>query len=164
MDIQTDYWLPSEVLNIFDMTHQVGKALFYCTDIFPVQFLLSHATMILQCPYCGHYHDGGNWQSGFPAEYVKELFSAQISAEPCLCNLEICHMQSKPGRNKRRGSVGDVCKRSAVNNSRVSLNSLDKVWLYRVLEQYGHGALGIQVPAIYRVTVNSEANKGISQH
>ena len=164
MNIEAYNWLPPEVLDVLDMLPEVHKSLLNSINIFLAQLFLFNASVVLQSLDGGNYDHRCNWQSRLPAKNIKELFRTQVCAKTCFCDIEIRNVKAKIGCNQRGSSMGDVCKRPAMNNSRVTFNCLDQVWLYGIFQQHSHWTGCIQVPAINRVTVHSKAYKCIAQH
>ena len=76
---------------------------------------------------------------------VQELLRAQVGAEAGLGDGVIAQLQGHLGGGHGVAAVGDVGEGAAVDERGGVLQRLHQVGLQSVLQQGGHGALGVQV-------------------
>ena len=101
--------------------------------------------MVLERADRCHHDDGVGLQAGQAALDVQELLSAQVGAEAGLGDAVVAQRAGHLRGHDGVAAVRDVGERAAVHERRRALERLHEVGLERVLEQRGHGALGVQV-------------------
>jgi hypothetical protein len=73
----------------------------------------------------------------------KNFSAPEIGAEAGFGHDVVGELQRRLGRDHRVAAMGDVGEGAAVDEGRVVLQRLHEVRLHRVLEQDGHGAVGL---------------------
>ena len=101
--------------------------------------------MHLESPDSCDDDDCWRFESCHPALDVKELFSSKISSETCFSNEIISTLESKSGSLHWVTAVSNIRKRSSVNEGRVILQSLSKIWLDCVLQQRCHSSCCVNI-------------------
>ena len=128
-----------------DMLQQVGQALLQSLEVLDAGLGLRHATVILQGADGGNEDDAARLQAGHAALDVEELLSTQVSAEAGLGDGVVGQVHGDLRRGDGVAAMGDVGERAAVDEGRSVLERLHEVRLQSVLQQGGHGALGVQI-------------------
>ena len=92
------------------------------------------------------------FRPGLAALDVEELFRAEIGAEAGLGDDVVGELQRRRGGDHRVAAMRDVGERAAMHEGRVVLQRLHEVGLHGVLEQHGHGAVGLEVAGVDRAS------------
>ena len=133
------------VLDVVHVLQQVGQALLQSLQVLVIEIRLGHAAVILQGADGGHDDHGGGMEAGHAALDVQELLSAQIGGEARLGDGVVAQLQRHAGGGDGVAAVGDVGEGAAVDKGGGALQRLDQIGLQGVLQQGGHGALGLQI-------------------
>ena len=127
------------------MLEQVGQAPLQGLQVFRPQLRLGHAAVVFQGLHRGHDHHRAGVQSGGAALDVQELLRPQIRAEARLGDHVVRQLQGGVGGGHGVTAVGDVGEGPAVDQGGGVLQGLHQVGLDGVLQQGGHGPLGLQI-------------------
>ena len=134
-----------DVGNVAHVLKQVGQAFFQGLQVFLIQVGLGRAAVVLEGADGGHHHHGGGGEPGQAALDIQKLFRPQVGAEAGLGDGVVPQTHGHAGGDDAVAAVGDVGKGPAVDEGGGALQGLDQIGLHGVLEQGGHGALGLQV-------------------
>ena len=145
------------------MLEQVGQAPLQRLQIFRAQIRLGHAAVVLQGLDCSHDHHGVGGHTCSPALDVKELFRTQIRAEARLGDHVVRQLEGSVGGGDGVAAVGNIGEGAAVDEGRSILQCLHQVGLDGVLQEGGHGALGLQIGGGDRLVVVGVAHNDAGQ-
>ena len=149
--------------HILDMNTKVDDTLFQRFGVLLCEVCFRHAAVILQRSDCRHKHNAVRLQSRKTALYIKEFLRAQIRAEASLGYCVICEFKREFGCTNGVAAVRDIRKRTAVNYRGVVFERLDKVRVYRVLEQRCHCADSLDIARENRLVVIGIRNENIAE-
>ena len=129
-----DYGL-TEALKVLHVLVEVPVTSFHSCNVRLLDIFLSHATVHLQCLESNN-KNGKVWlQTGLAALDVVELLSTEVSTESSLCNSVVAIFEGSCSSHDRVATMGNVSERSAVNEGRSALSSLNQVWLQGIEEE-----------------------------
>ena len=149
--------------DVFDVLAQVAQALFQGLEVLLLQGVLVGAAGQLEGLDGGHQHDAGGGQSGRAALDVHEFFGPQVGAEAGLGDHVVGVGQGGLGGDDAVAAVGDVGKGPAVDEHGGALQGLHQVGLDGLLQQGGHGPLGVDVPGVDGVAVHVVGHGDVAQ-
>ena len=119
--------------------------------------------MHLQRPDGGDDHRAVGREPRLAALDVEELLGPQVGAEAGLGHHVVGELERGPGGDHRVAAVGDVGEGAAVDQRRVVLQRLHQVGGERVLEQRGHGAVGVDGAGAHRRALPRLADHDIGE-
>ena len=111
------------------------------------------AAVQLQGADRGHDHHGVGADARLAALDVHEFLGAEVGAEAGLGDGVLGQPHGELRGQDAVAAVGDVGERAAVDEGRVAFQRLHQVGLDGVLQQHGHGAVGLQVGGGDRLAV-----------
>ncbi len=149
--------------DVLHMLEKVGQALFQRLQIFRPQLPLGHAAVILQCLHRGHDDHRAGVHPRRPALDIQKLLRAQVRAEARLRHHVVRQLEGGVGGGHGVAAVGDIGEGPAVDQGRGVLQGLDQIGLYGILQQGGHGPLGLQVGGGNRPVVIGVAHDDTGQ-
>ena len=117
------------------MLIEVPVTSLHASYIWLLDIFLSYATMHLQCLESYHEHSEVWLQTSLAALDVVELLCTEVGTESSLCNGIVAILQSGSSSHHGVTAMGDVGKRTAVNEGRSALCGLNQVWLQGIEEQ-----------------------------
>ena len=133
------------VLDVVDVTQQVGHASLECLEVLLVEVGFGDATVVLQRTSGRDDHDGAGANARHAALDIEELLGAQVGAKAGLGNGNIAKAHRHTRGHDRVAAVGNVGEGTAVDKRGRALERLHQIGLERVLKQRGHGTLGLEV-------------------
>ena len=145
------------------MAQQVGHALLQRRQILMIQGVLGQAAVHLQRPDSGYHHHGGGGQPGGAALDVQELLRPQVSAEAGLGDGVLAGAQGHPGSQDAVTAVSNVGEGAAVDKGGGALQGLHQVGLDGLLQEGGHGPLGVELAASHRLAGEIVAHHDAAQ-
>ena len=129
----------TEFLNILDVLLQVDDTFLQGLDILFLEFCLGNAAVIFESLDACYDDNRVGMQVSHAALDVKELLSAEVSAESRLSDRVVGDLDGSLCRADRVAAVRDVGEGTAVNKSRGVLNGLDQVGGDGFFEEGHHG-------------------------
>jgi len=145
----------AHVLNLFGKVREpVADSL----DIFLGQFRLLDAAMHLEGADRSNNDNRIRIHVAIMAFDVEEFFSAKISTEASFRNGNIAQFKGHFGSKKGVASVGNVRKRTAMDDSRRMFQRLDEVRFDGIFHEHGHGPFTAQLMDIDRIPIKVRAN------
>ena len=93
----------------------------------------------------------------------KNFSAPEIGAEAGLGHHVVGQLERGPGRDHRVAAVGDVGERAAVDQRRIVLQRLHQIGRERVLEQRGHGAVGVHRTGTHRLALAREPDHDVAE-
>ena len=145
--------------DVLHVAEQVGQAGLQGGQVLLAQLGLGAAAVVLQGPDGGHQHHRVGLQARQAALDIQKLLRAQVGAEAGLGDHVVPHLEGHPGGHDGVAAVGDVGEGAAVDEGGGALQGLDQVGLDGVLEQGGHGPLGLEI-----VGGNGSSGAGVGNH
>ena len=127
------------------MAQQVGQAGLERLEVLVRELRLGHAAVVLEGAHGGDEHHRGRHDARGAALDVEELLGAQVRAEAGLGDHVVGQAHRGGGGHHGVAAVRDVGERAAVHEGGVVLERLHEVGLDGVLQQGGHGTLGVDV-------------------
>ncbi len=103
--------------------------------------------MHLQCADSGNDGDHVGFQAGLAALDVEEFLRTEVGAETGFCNDIIGQLEAGSGGHHGVAAVGNIGERAAMDDGGGTFQGLHQVRHHGVLEQGGHGAVGLDVLA-----------------
>ena len=122
-----------------------------------------HATVVFEGPHRGHQDYGAGVEARGLAFDVQEFFPSQVESETGFRDHVVGQAQARARGDDRVGALSDVGEGAAVHDGGVALQGLDQVGFDGVLEQGGHGSLGVQVAGVYGFADVGEADEDVAQ-
>ena len=153
----------AELPDVLDVAAEIGAALLHRLDVLLAEVLLLDAAVHLHGAHRGDDHRRGRLQAGLAAFDVEEFFSAEIGAEAGLGHDIVGELQRRRGGDHRVAAMRDVGEGAAMHEGRVVLQRLHEVGLHGVLEQHGHGAVGLEVAGIDRGLVAAVGDDDVAE-
>ena len=154
---------PVVVAHVVDVALEIGDALLERAEILRVDLLQIAAAVVLQRADGRDDHHRRGTQSRLAALDVDELLGAEVGAEARLGHDVVGELQRRRGRQHRIAAVRDVGERAAVNERRIVLERLHEVRLQRLLEQYRHRALRVEIARADRRQVAPVADHDVAE-
>ena len=150
--VDRDHRRHAELLDVLDVAAEIGAALLHRLDVLLAEVFLLDAAIHLHGAHGGDDDRGRRLQAGLAALDVEEFFRAEIGAETGFGDDIVGELQRRRGGDDRVAAMRDVGERAAMHEGRVVLQRLHEVGLHGVLEQHGHGAVGLEVAGIDRAS------------
>ena len=150
-------------LHIFDVLFQIAGAAHDGIDVFLCKFCFRHAAMHLERPHRGDQHHRGGLQAAHAAFNVQKLFRAEVRAKSGFRHRIIGQLQAHAGRRQAVAAVGDVRKRTAVNNGRDVFQRLHQIGFDRFFQQRRHCPMHFQHAGCHRFAAVSVADHDFRQ-
>ena len=145
------------------MTQQVGHASLECLEVLLVEVGLGDATVVLKRTSGRDDHDGAGANARHAALDVEELLGTQIGTEAGLGNGNIAKTHSHTRGHDGVAAVGDIGEGTAVDKRGRTLERLHQIGLERILEQCGHGTLGLKVAGTDGLAGKAIADDNLAQ-
>ena len=145
------------------MAGEVRDALLQRLDVLLAEIFLGHAAMHLERAHGGDDHDGARLQAGLAALDVEELLGPEIGAEAGLGHHVLAELEGGAGRDRGVAAVGDVGERAAMDEGRVVLERLHEVRHDGVLQQDGHGTVGLEVAGVDGLAVAGVGDDDVAE-
>ena len=125
----------TEALKVLHVLVEVPVTSFHSCNVWLFDIFLSHATVHLQCLESNN-ENGKVWlQTSLAALDVVEFLSTEVSTESSLCDSIVAIFEGSCSSHDRVAAMGNVSERSAVNEGRSALGSLNQVWLQGIEEE-----------------------------
>ena len=132
------------------MAAKIGAAFFHGLDILGAKVVFLHAAIHFHGAHGGDQHHTIGGKPGLAAFDIHEFLGAKIGPETGFRHHIIGQFQRGCGGNDRVAAMRDIGERAAMHEGGVVFERLHKVRLHGLLEQHGHGAIGLDVAAIDR--------------
>jgi len=132
-------------------------------DVLGLQVLLGDAAVHLDGADRRHDHRRIGLESRFAALDVEEFFGAQVRSETSLRDHVVRQLERRPRRADAVAAVRDVGERPTVHERRCAFQGLHQVGSEGVLQQYGHGAFGLQVTCADRLALARVGDDDVPQ-
>ena len=155
--VERHYHRLSEALHIADVAVQVLQALGQSLGVRFLDVIQIHAAVHLQTLGGGYDDHQSRQQSCLAALDVEELLCAEVCTETSLRHHIVAVAHSHLRRHHARTAVGDVGKRSAVDEGRCVLRRLHEVRVEGIPEQYGDGSGHAEVFHLKQLAVGGDA-------
>ena len=152
-----------EESHVLDLLGQILKASGQRLGVGHGQVRKLHPAVVFQRPNRGHQNHGAGVETCGLTLDIQKFFSAQIKSEARLGDHIVGEAEARAGGYDRIGALGDVGEGTAVHDGRVALQGLDEVGLDGVLQEGGHGALGVQVAGVDGFAAVCEAKEDVPQ-
>src|SRR5699024_5782328 len=141
--------LDTKTAHDFDMSLHVHTAFAQCFDVLDLEIAECHSAMRLEGSHRRHDNGRIRLQTCLAALDVKEFFSAQIGAESGLGNPLVDKYQGSLRSHHRVAAMSNIGEGPAMDECRIVFQRLHQIGHERVLEQHGHGAVGLQIGCGY---------------
>ena len=151
------------VLDVVDMTQQVGHAGLEGLEVLLVEVGLGDATVVLQRTSGGDDHDGAGANARHAALDVEELLGTQIGTEAGLGNGDIAKAHRHTRGHDGVAAVGNIGEGTAVDKRGRALERLHQIGLERILEQGRHGTLSLKVTGANGLAGIAVADNNLAQ-
>ena len=161
--VDGDHHRHAELLHVLDVAAEIGAALLDRLDVFLAEVFLLDAAIHLHGPHGGDDDRRRRLQPGLAALDVEELLRAEIGAEAGFGDDVVGKLQRRRGGDHRIAAMRDVGERAAMHEGRVVLQRLHQVRLHGVLEQHGHGAVGLEVAGKDRALVAAVGDDDVAE-
>ena len=143
----------AELAHVLQVPLEVVAALGDGGRVLVLEVVLGDAAVHLERAHGGDDDRCGRVEAGLAALDVEELLGAQVGAEARFRHHVVAELEGGLGGQHRVAAVRDVGERPAVDEDGVVLQRLHQVRHQRVLEQHGHGAVGLEVGGLHRLAV-----------
>ena len=124
---------------------------------------LCHAAVILEGADGRNEHHAGRVQAGGAALDIEKLLRAEVRAEAGLGDGDVRQLKGHLGGLHAVAAMGNVGKGAAVHEAGRALQGLHEVGLDGVRQQGGHGAVGLEVARVDRLTGVCIGDQDIAQ-
>ena len=161
--VDGDHHRHAELAHVLDVAAEIGAALLHRLDVLLAEVFLLDAAIHLHGAHGGDDDRRRRLQAGLAALDVEELFRAEIGAEAGFGDHIVGELQRRRGGDHRVAAMRDVGERAAMHEGRVVLQRLHEVRLHRVLEQHGHGAVGLEVAGVDRRLVAAIGDDDVAE-
>ena len=148
--VDGDHRRHAELPDVLDVAAEIGAALLHRLDVLLAEVFLLDAAVHLHRAHGGDDDRGSRLQPGLAAFDVEEFFGAEIGAETGFGDDIVGELQRGRGGDDRVAAMRDVGEGAAMHEGRVVLQRLHEVRLHGVLQQHGHGAVGLEVAGVDR--------------
>ena len=162
-DVDGNYAGNAEFFNVFDMLLQIYQTFFYCLYVRSLQLGFRYAAVHLQRTYGSNDNSCVRLQAGITAFDIKKFFCTQVSAEACLGNSVISQLHAGLSCHNAVAAMGNISKRTAVDDCRDVFQSLYQVRLNGILQQSCHCALSLNLACSNRIAVVIVSNDNFCQ-
>ncbi len=135
------------------MNAEVRYTVFESLKILGADLGLRHSAVVFKGAAGRDQNDSRGLQTGAAALYIEEFFRSEIRAEARLGDAVVRELQSQLCCADAVAAVRDIGKGTSVHNRRRTLQSLNQIRLYRVLEKRRHCAVSLQIPGVNRLAV-----------
>ena len=125
----------TEALKVLHVLVEVPVASFHSCNVRLFDIFLSYSTVHLQCLESNNENSKVWLQASLAALDVVELLSTEVSTESSLCDSIVAIFEGSCCSHDGIASMGNVSKRTAVNEGRSALGSLNQVWLQGIEEE-----------------------------
>ena len=145
------------------MPLKIGHSFFQRRQVGGIEVFGIHATMVLEGTQRRHHHRHVRPQARLAALDVDELLGAQIGAKAGLGHHVLAQLERSLGGGDGVATMGDVGKRTAMDDGWVVLQGLHQVGLDRIFEQRRHGTMCLQVTGANGCLLTGVANDDVAQ-
>src|SRR5262249_42893817 len=148
----------AEFLHVLDMAREIGDAGAERLEVLALEVLLLDPAVHLERADGRDEDRAVRRKAGFAALDVEELLATEIGAESRFGHDIIAELERGSGGQHGIAAVGDVGKWPAVYEGGRAFERLHQVGRERLLEQRGHGALGLELAGAHRFAIARIAN------
>ena len=157
------YRLVAELLDVFDVLGQVGKAPLAAGQVGGVELGGGGSAVVAQGAYGGHQYHSGGGQARVAALDVEKLLGPEVGPETGFRHHVVAQREAHAGGQHGIGALGNVGEGPAVDQGGGLLQGLHQVGLQRIAQQNSHGGLGLQLAGVNRLVGVAERHQDVAE-